>query len=754
MTVTTDSFWDIVFEQTYQAADDLGVVLDIDRLEPQPTPEILQSKMASRIISLCQSGVDGLFVTIPDDSIIPAIEQCQELNIPVISVNAGMAAAQKLGLTHHISQLEYEAGKAAGEALISEDITEAICINIEAENVATQERCRGFKDAVEAAPQNISYMGQVEILDKDMGTSIRRAIEEFVGRDDDWSGLAILNLGPGTAGDIIALKEEHPNFVSGSFDINNEISEGIENGVFLFGIDQNPFMQGYLPVWLLTLLASTKQSLKNTFIETGPAFIERPPSKEIDQCFSNLFEVCPRPENHDKNFLTQIRPAGLALCGIAMFGSIFFLAWCWYYRNNMVVRKSQPFFLQMICIGTCIMASSIIPLGIDDSVAQQPTLNRACNLVPWLFSIGFTTAFSALFSKIRRINILMKSAKSFKRLVVKPIDVLPTFTILLTLNVIFMLVWTLVDPMYFSRTEPIAKGDGLTSMGTCKVGHGKVSQVMLSLLIAVFFLVVVLANVEAYKARKINTEYSESKYVAFIMLGMLQLILLGIPLIALVSTTNPAAFYFVVTAIIFVLCISLLGGIFVPKMFFMKRDKPVGSNTSVIRSTFRSTVYDNPTALRVSVSGHFIATPDESENYMLTKKQIPILAQKLGCDADELKSMLHELNNPSKRSSSRGSSSVLGGTLEEVASTEKMVQPEGSDDSIESFPQRLDMLETNGDDNAKTKVIDNSDNDKSNDNDKSSSSRHSSSVDLWSSRNHRQSTTGASELLESSEPFP
>merc|ERR1719379_3175317 len=51
-----------------------------------------------------------------------------------------------------------------------------------------------------------------------------------------------------------------------------------------------------------------------------------------------------------------------------------------------------------------------------------------------------------------------------------------------------------------------------------------------------------------------------------IMLGILQLILLGVPLVALVSSTNPAAFYFVLTAIIFVLCMSLLGGIFIPKI--------------------------------------------------------------------------------------------------------------------------------------------------------------------------------------------
>jgi len=238
----------------------------------------------------------------------------------------------------------------------------------------------------------------------------------------------------------------------------------------------------------------------------------------------------------------------------------------------MVVTKSQPFFLGMICVGTLVMASSIIPWSIDDSIAGQPTLNRACMATPWLFVIGFTTAFSALFSKIRRIYLVMKSAHRFKRLVVKPLDVLPPFGILLTLNVILLLVWTILDPMYFSRTEPLAKGDGVSSMATCHLGHGKVSEAMCSSLAVVSFLVVVNANTQSYKARNIATEFSESKYVTMIMVGVLQLLILGAPLLFLVSDTNPVVLYFVVSVIIFSLCALLLLGIFAPKIAYMKEE--------------------------------------------------------------------------------------------------------------------------------------------------------------------------------------
>ena len=52
--VTTDSFWDIVFEQAAQAADDLGITLRLDRLEPQPSDEVWHAKMANKMISYCR----------------------------------------------------------------------------------------------------------------------------------------------------------------------------------------------------------------------------------------------------------------------------------------------------------------------------------------------------------------------------------------------------------------------------------------------------------------------------------------------------------------------------------------------------------------------------------------------------------------------------------------------------------------------------------------------------------------------------
>ena len=67
----------------------------------------------------------------------------------------------------------------------------------------------------------------------------------------------------------------------------------------MFGIDQNPFMQGYMPVWLLTTMAHTEQNLQNAFIKTGPSFVEEAPSNALKSCTANNFQVCALPVKTD-----------------------------------------------------------------------------------------------------------------------------------------------------------------------------------------------------------------------------------------------------------------------------------------------------------------------------------------------------------------------------------------------------------------------------------------------------------------------
>lgn len=129
--------------------------------------------------------------------------------------------------------------------------------------------------------------------------------------------------------------------------------------------------------------------------------------------------------------------------------------WHAYRKSSPVVKASQPFFLIMICVGTAVLSTAIVPFGIDDSRYSNQTCSRACMSIPWLVSTGFTIAFSAVFSKLHRINQLM--ASNMRKIKVTEMDVLKPFAVLFTINLIVLVIWTLVDPPEWSR-QPVQDG--------------------------------------------------------------------------------------------------------------------------------------------------------------------------------------------------------------------------------------------------------------------------------------------------------
>ena len=186
------------------------------------------------------------------------------------------------------------------------------------------------------------------------------------------------------------------------------------------------------------------------------------------------------------------------------------------------------------------MASTIIPLSIDDSIASDEACTVACMVVPWCFWIGFIFTFSALSSKIERIRKLVDSAAAFRRVTVTAWDVMRPLLVLLTLTTVLLLVWTIFDPMFWVRQNVSGSTDGRSTYGSCALGHSNISVAMLACLTVLAFGCVFRASVSAYRARRVSVEYSESKYISVIVIGMFQTFAIGIPLVAL-SNSNPTA---------------------------------------------------------------------------------------------------------------------------------------------------------------------------------------------------------------------
>jgi hypothetical protein len=106
-------------------------------------------------------------------------------------------------------------------------------------------------------------------------------------------------------------------------------------------------------------------------------------------------------------------------------------------------------------------------------------------------------------------------------------------------------------------------------------------------LINVGFLI--LANYQAFAAREIRIEFSESKYIGIAMGSMLQACLMGMPILFLVQE-NPQAYYLVLSSMIFAISLATLLLIFMPKIVLAEKYKKMTATEQ--RQLIRSAIQE------------------------------------------------------------------------------------------------------------------------------------------------------------------
>mmetsp|Transcript_3441 Transcript_3441/g.5037 ORF Transcript_3441/g.5037 Transcript_3441/m.5037 type:complete len:525 (-) Transcript_3441:479-2053(-) len=290
----------------------------------------------------------------------------------------------------------------------------------------------------------------------------------------------------------------------------------------------------------------------------------------------------------NQNHLGGLKYVGFVFAGMIVIVATFCICWTFQKRNVRVVKVSQPFFLIMVASGVLIMGLSIIPLSFDDSVFNHTDERGVvvCMSPLWLLFCGFTVTFSAFFAKTWRINKLFHSQTPYQRATVNAKDVLFPFFILMTLNIICLSLWTSIDPLKLARHEHDGTDGWNRIISTYSICECNNSLPYVLPLAVINFGVLVLANYEAFKARMIESEFSESKYIAIAMVSITQASLSGIPLLFLVRE-QPEAFYLVVVLLFSITCMVILLVIFIPKMKMSKRflERSADSQRNVIRES-------------------------------------------------------------------------------------------------------------------------------------------------------------------------
>lgn len=265
-----DPFHNVIKHGAQDAAKQLGIHLEIR----QPD-NFDMTQMANLITAAANQHPDGLVTTVPDaDALMGPIKRAIAQGIPVIATNDAPANGHKVGALLNVGQDETEAGRAAGKALAALGAKKALCVNQEVGNVALDERCAGFAEG---------FGGSSKVLPTETDPSVTKSkIEAALRSDPSIDAIIGLNASLVSEPAVDAVQEvgRAGKVKIASFDLSAGILKDVADGKAEFVVDQQPYLQGYLPVLFLVQRARYGL-LPSGDVASGPNLIRRDTAAQV-----------------------------------------------------------------------------------------------------------------------------------------------------------------------------------------------------------------------------------------------------------------------------------------------------------------------------------------------------------------------------------------------------------------------------------------------------------------------------------------
>ena len=256
-------FWSVLKRGAEAAASDVGVELIWQGSNNDP------GKQAADITAAIGAGADGIAASLPSpDQLIPVLKDAVAAGIPVYTINSGVNDYQEIGATTHVGQTEFIAGQGAGLRFNEAGATKILCGRQEQDNVALVERCDGLADTFDG-----EVVSEIMDLDADQ-TAQEAAINAALSADPDFDGF--MGVGPViTMSGLRAAQALGRDIPVGGFDVTPELLAAIQSGDVSFTVDQQQYLQGYLPITLMYLEVTNSNTAGGGLpILTGPGFID------------------------------------------------------------------------------------------------------------------------------------------------------------------------------------------------------------------------------------------------------------------------------------------------------------------------------------------------------------------------------------------------------------------------------------------------------------------------------------------------
>jgi simple sugar transport system substrate-binding protein len=283
------SFWSVVYKGAKDAAKDYGCKLsEVYGSQQQGQAEPDDNAENAQIEDAINAHVSGIAVSDHDPALMnPTIAKAVAAGIPVVMLNAGCDPTDlaATGAITCVGQPENVAGERAGAVFKSQGATNVLCV-IHQSGQNLLDRCDGIAAALglsscstaSAPPAHGPACTELILSTPNAASNPQQADQQVVAYLQTHPSInAVMTLNNAIAGALVPLLTGKASVKVGTFDLNSQVVTDLQNGSLDFAIDQQQYLQGYLPIVALYLYKKHEGNSVSpgAVLDTGPLVVNK-----------------------------------------------------------------------------------------------------------------------------------------------------------------------------------------------------------------------------------------------------------------------------------------------------------------------------------------------------------------------------------------------------------------------------------------------------------------------------------------------
>ena len=262
----TGSFWSVFKKGVDQATKDMKA-RGVNVTQVYANNDV--SKQVAGINAAIAAKVNVIATSVPDASALKdPLTKAVAKGIEIITVNSGLGAFDSLKTYMvHVGQTEDVAGEGAGKQFTAVGAKNLVVLIHEASNSGLTQRAAGAKKTFKGTTKTLVIPNATSDLP---GT--QQKISAYFKANPKTDAFLALNPDVATA----ALSAVPKATKVGTFDLSPGVITAVQGGKILFAIDQQQYLQGYLPVVFAYLFVTNANTVGNGQpVLTGPGIVNK-----------------------------------------------------------------------------------------------------------------------------------------------------------------------------------------------------------------------------------------------------------------------------------------------------------------------------------------------------------------------------------------------------------------------------------------------------------------------------------------------